>query len=504
MADPLQIAQATELEIPVTVQGSKTVEGTERRELFTETTKTTLVSENGAVLKLNARVLPGQCVFLQNDLSGREILCKVLDSRQAGEGGYTDLEFTVYDPKFWEDYFEQPAAAVGQKPVVQKGIEAPVVSMASIPTMESSAPTSGEVPATLREIATAASACPLPETTEASPEASNDADGTGAKDALPDWDEANDAELLAVLAAMGGEPNAQPESAPKETKGTTETGREVATADVREQGQTRSKIASEATLLSVPAAGIRRIREIMTRQVPISVGIAASLLIAAGLGFAWHWKKGSSTHRSNRPPEVSAQSAQRAQPVAAQLSQTPSSTAATSITNAGAASSQSARNIQQLTETRKAGVAATQNPAATTADAGAARSNKDTEDSVASTGAEVAASRGLVSSDQAATGDPIHRKPLEVNTGGTNPAKILSQAPPSIPPWAKGLDIDTVVQLDALIDEKGNVVETKPISGPRFLQPAAQRAVVLWVFEPALSDGKPTATRMVLTVQFQK
>ena len=34
-----------------------------------------------------------------------------------------------------------------------------------------------------------------------------------------------------------------------------------------------------------------------------------------------------------------------------------------------------------------------------------------------------------------------------------------SQSLPSIPPWAKGLDMDGIVQLDALIDENGNVAE---------------------------------------------
>jgi len=91
-----------------------------------------------------------------------------------------------------------------------------------------------------------------------------------------------------------------------------------------------------------------------------------------------------------------------------------------------------------------------------------------------------------------------------MHAGETIPAKILSQAPPSIPPWAKDLDMDRVVTLDAVIDEKGNVVETKPLSGPRLLQAAAERAVALWIFEPALSNGKPTTTHMVLTVQFQK
>ena len=74
--------QGTVLEIPVTIQGSKTVEGSEQRELFTETTKTTIVFENGAVLKLNAKISPGQCVFLRNDQTEKEILCKVRDSRQ--------------------------------------------------------------------------------------------------------------------------------------------------------------------------------------------------------------------------------------------------------------------------------------------------------------------------------------------------------------------------------------------------------------------------------------
>lgn len=110
----------------------------------------------------------------------------------------------------------------------------------------------------------------------------------------------------------------------------------------------------------------------------------------------------------------------------------------------------------------------------------------------------------MLSSDQAALGQAELQKPDELNTTVTIPAKIVSQSMPSIPPWAKGLDMDAVVQLDALIDEKGNVAQTKPLSGPRVLQGVAARAVTLWIFEPALSDGKPTAAHMVLTVQFQR
>ena len=104
-------AQVSELEIPVTIQGSKPVEGTERRELFTEATKTTIVFENGAVLCLKSSVLPGQCVFLRNQRSGKEILCKVLESRQEGLAHYTNLEFVDRDPIFWDVPAEQPGAA---------------------------------------------------------------------------------------------------------------------------------------------------------------------------------------------------------------------------------------------------------------------------------------------------------------------------------------------------------------------------------------------------------
>ncbi|MGC1625709.1 MAG: hypothetical protein WA735_02530, partial [Candidatus Acidiferrales bacterium] len=101
--------QPTPLEVPVTVQGATPVEGTDRRELFTEPAKTTLVFENGAVVNLKAKVVQGQCVFLRNERSGREILCKVLEWRKGGLGGYVDLEFTSRDPVFWEVTDEQAA-----------------------------------------------------------------------------------------------------------------------------------------------------------------------------------------------------------------------------------------------------------------------------------------------------------------------------------------------------------------------------------------------------------
>ena len=438
------------------------MEGTDQRELFTETTKTTIVSDNGAVLKLNARVSPGQCLFLRNDQSGREILCKVLAPRQAGEAGYTELQFTAYDPNFWNGSSTQPAASVAQKPTVQKEIEAPMDRSAPAPTRESLAPIGDEAPTTVPEAPAAAPGNPLLEPAHAFLEPSNRPAESAAKDPLPDWDEARDAQLLAALAAMNGGTKPLRESAPKETKVQGDTGQQAATADVSEQDQESSNTASEAPELPTPAFAIRRFREFRPRKNLVFVGIAASLVIAAVLGIAWHVKRRFSTHNVIRPSAVSALPQKQAQPAATQPSPIPAPAVA-------------------------------QNPPAKTAEAAAAPA-----------AANAAATRTFASTDQPALGHATHQMSKQTNPGETIRAKIISQAPPAIPPWAKGLDLYPEVQLDALIDEKGNVVEAKPISGPRLLQPAAQRAVALWIFEPALSNGKPIASRMVLTVQFQK
>jgi Gram-negative bacterial TonB protein C-terminal len=523
MADAVR-NQGAALEIPVTIQGSKIVEGTEQRELFVETTKTTLVFENGTVLRLNAKVSPGQCVFLRNDQTEREILCKVVESRQAGAVSYTNLEFTSYDPQFWgaeklepagttaeiQDQLEsavksqtaapimeqiapigaevpaqteQPTAAA-QKLEMQKEIKAAWENPVGAPTMESSAPSSAEIPPSVPESATTSEASatapdsPLPVVLEAAHESLTVAHKDEPTDEELDWNDAKDAELVAALAAMEGKPRVPKESDAKEAK---RSGQEAGSEGTPGQGKKSAKTSGDAAVLSTPTA---KPRKFTAGKNPIVVKIAAAVLMAAALGFVWHTAKGFSIHRSNPLPVVSAQSQQQARPVTAQPSQTP--TAAVASTGA-----------------QKPGVAAAQSPAATASVPGPTAVSKGGEDSATPDAPKVAANKSSASSEQAAPARAARQKPNEINDGGNIPARIVSQEPPAIPAWATGLESNEVVTLDALIDEKGNLVETKPISGPRILLHEAQRAVALWVFEPALSDGKPVATRMVLTVQFQ-
>jgi hypothetical protein len=495
MADPVQTAQATVLEIPVTVQGSKTVEGAERRELFTETTKTMLVSDNGTVLKLEAKVSPGQCVFLRNDKSGREILCKVLGSRQAG---YTDLEFTISDPKFWEVPAEQPPTSA-PKPAAEKAIEEVMSNSAPIPSAESWAPASEGISVANPETASPAAAAPLPEATETSPVPPKSAHGADANDAVPDWDEARDAQLVALLASMDGKSKARRETPAKATK---DAGSAAGTGALaaNQAAQTGSEAADKSTALSSVFSTVGKIREFLAKQNPLYVGAAAAVLVVLVVTGVWH-AKSSPARIDNRLSAFSAQTAQQAPAVAAQASQTPPAAGVAGANNTGPASGGTSQNAKPLTESQKDGVAVAQSESPATTGSDVARSGKGTDSDASSEPRFVEPS---ANSEQGGAGHTIHRNSNETKNAENIPAKIVSKTQPDIPAWAEGLDIDPVVKLDALIDEKGNLVEVKPISGPRMLQASAQRAVALWVFEPGLSGGKPTASHMTLTVEFQK
>jgi len=70
--------QPVALEVPVTVNGARTVEGSDKREPFSETTKTVLVFGNGAVIRLGSPVAPGQLLFLTNEKTKKEVVCQVV------------------------------------------------------------------------------------------------------------------------------------------------------------------------------------------------------------------------------------------------------------------------------------------------------------------------------------------------------------------------------------------------------------------------------------------
>jgi protein TonB len=132
--------QPVALEVPVTVNGARTVEGSDKREPFSETTKTVLVFGNGAVIRLGSPVSAGQLLFLTNEKTKKEVVCQVVKSKNyKSVSGYVELEFTESVVGFWGMRFpsdrigaQAPAAAsVAALPPVAKGNAVAPTSSAS-------------------------------------------------------------------------------------------------------------------------------------------------------------------------------------------------------------------------------------------------------------------------------------------------------------------------------------------------------------------------------------
>jgi protein TonB len=94
--------QTVALEVPVTVNGVRPVDHSDKREPFAEATKTVLVHSAGAVIRLASAVVPGQLLFLTNDKTKKEVVCQVVKSKSHGNvSGYVELQFTEAVQGFW-------------------------------------------------------------------------------------------------------------------------------------------------------------------------------------------------------------------------------------------------------------------------------------------------------------------------------------------------------------------------------------------------------------------
>jgi len=114
--------QAVALELPVSVNGARTVEGSDKREPFSEATKTVLVFGHGAVIRLTSPVAPGQLLFLTNEKTKKEVVCQVVKSKNyRNVSGYVELEFTEPVVGFWGMRF----------PSDRLGAQAPAASLPS-------------------------------------------------------------------------------------------------------------------------------------------------------------------------------------------------------------------------------------------------------------------------------------------------------------------------------------------------------------------------------------
>jgi periplasmic protein TonB len=73
---------------------------------------------------------------------------------------------------------------------------------------------------------------------------------------------------------------------------------------------------------------------------------------------------------------------------------------------------------------------------------------------------------------------------------------------PEYPPLALQAHIFGTIIVDAVIDERGNVVQARAVSGHPLLVAAALRAVLQWKYEPTSLNGQPVSVALQVQVQF--
>ena len=83
------------------------------------------------------------------------------------------------------------------------------------------------------------------------------------------------------------------------------------------------------------------------------------------------------------------------------------------------------------------------------------------------------------------------------------PPKVIVQVRPDYPVLAREAHIQGQVRIDAVLDEHGNVIEMKVVSGPPLLYQAAVDALKKWKYEPTYLNDQPVAVQMIVTINFQ-
>src|SRR5271154_7624853 len=148
-AEPFVKPQPVALEVSVTVNGARTLDGSDKREPFSESTKTVLVFGNGAVIRLQSSVAPGQLLFLTNEKTKKEVVCQVVKSKNyRNVSGYVELEFTEPVIGFWGmrfpgDRIASPSAPTANVPAPANTAPAtgsPAAPVANAPAAPISAP----------------------------------------------------------------------------------------------------------------------------------------------------------------------------------------------------------------------------------------------------------------------------------------------------------------------------------------------------------------------------
>jgi TonB family protein len=465
-------SDAVGAEVPVTVHASRTTQGLGKNlPAVHEDTRTVIVLQQGAVVRLTASLTPGETVVLTNRANGADVLCRVGNVKsQPGIQHYVDLEFIQRAPGFWG---EAAASASAQS--------------VAVPEAPAAAPTLIAQPAAL---APPPVPVPLPPVV-----------------AMP----APVIDLHAAAQTLQPAPLADSVDAPWNTP------QANPVRAIRPPLPSRGSADSTFASLGAGIAGSTS----WGSQKGLLI-TAASALLAAGVALGGYWSSG---HKSAVPPapqqamnvpQVQVPDPIKANPAvidttAATLYVAPAVQTDITIESRLAAETPANRVQPPTPAARTLAAAARRNNAPIgEMKAPKAKQNRARADSseappmligaVGSLGDAGAANALLVDASTGPAPPPGSSRPAI--GGQLQPPQLIASIPPVYPVAAREQSLQGVVVLDVLVDETGKVVETKVIAGPQMLVTAAQESLRSWKYRPAQLNGHPIPVHTKVSVRF--
>jgi len=87
--------------------------------------------------------------------------------------------------------------------------------------------------------------------------------------------------------------------------------------------------------------------------------------------------------------------------------------------------------------------------------------------------------------------------------GDIRPPNLIKKVDPLYPEIARQARVEGTVIIEAITDIYGRVAQVKVLRSIPLLDQAAKDAVLQWVYEPMLINGRPRGVIFVVTVLFQ-
>ncbi len=495
-------------EIPITVHASRysaAAKGAAKLPPVHEETRTVIIFQQGAVVRLSATVTPGELVVLTNNRSGADVICRVTSVKtQPGIQNYVNLEFTQRAVSFWEEPRQSERAHAAENPPlaavspgstppaptpITTGYKAPSSPVPQVqPVSRPSVPAAAAKPISAQSLKVSS----LADAPEKSREAAEQAP---APPQIP--------EITPSPAFSNKQPHVLPSRtprlesfdsvSPRENKGSKNivlivTAAVVLLAIGAVGGALFLRWNREAAMTQQPSTAPAQPAAAIPAPVPATPAPAAPIFNASGKSNSVDSGATISTSARNAGPSASLQ------PVPARLAvetpkvevraEEPPQSAPQPVTrpniNLGKISAPSIKTVK---------VNSVEAPPVLPSDVNALPAGIN--ENVVNTEAR-----------NNPVAPPAPPQGAAITGGQFQQPKLISSVAAVYPATAKAARVQGDVIVDALVDATGKVTATKVITGPPLLQQAAINSLRLWNYEPARLNGQPIAIHVRVNITF--